>query len=1119
MAYSKRLEKFSLFAREELFQNLRSQLMAMSNGASRLRASSAISDRLLALGFEEVLEEASYTWFNRLITLRYFELHKILPNSLRDLWHAPENLLSTCERVAEFLPQLFAEQTSYCDDSDIDFLFQPAGIVEQLLALPDADFAETEVLGWFYQYYNSTRRQALVSAKRPYTKLELPVATQLFTPAWLSKFLVENSLGRFYLEHGGDSRLAEKWHFYRTPSPSQLSPSQASLLSSSLASTSPEILIDLHSLTFLDPCCGSGHLLSCAFRTFYQMYLAAGFTPSTIPEQILTHNLFGLDVDERATQIATIVILLCAYEYDPAIFQKPIARKLHIRAIPESNSLGKTYIESIKEPTTREQARKLFNFFVDAKNFGSLLMPTVEDFSVLRSYLAKDKSVSAIRRHEFLEPMISTYEMLARRYDVVATNPPYLTNAAMNELLRTFVAENFPLTKHDLSASFVLRGLNFLRDKNSYLAVMTPVSWLSTTRFQPLRQQILQNNCINVLIQPYKHAFFDYAAVEICAFVLQNQLNAQIQPSASAPPNSQNHSSNNTQSEFLRITKKGDMNVQAESFLRGDYESFVHDQKTFLRLPDQRIIYWLDDHLLKHFSEDENLATFAELKTGLVTSDNSQFLRRWYEIPPRQFGKKWRPHNKGGEYRKWFGNQEYVINWVKTVAELKKRKRSKARISRPQNLGYNFRPQLSWSAIGDGDFAVRFYDESFSFNTAGPACFPIRESDQKYLLGLLNSCVAREFVAALNPTLNLNPGDLAKLPIIIDEKFRPRVEELVLQNLQLAAADWHSFETSWDFQIHPLVKYPSEVTIKGAFKQWRIEAQTRFDQMRQNECELNQIFVQLYQLENLIDTSVPDDKVSLRLASRRREVKSLLSYFIGWCFERFDLPPKSLNLAQTSSPTQTLGSAQTSNQANLTPKPRRSSKEKLAAKDIILLPKNILPKLKYFLAECYQVETVAENLAYIADALGKEFGESDEATILRYFQENFYADHLREFHGLPIYWQVDSGPKHAFRAWFYCHNYQTKVFTALKRQLTLLTKKQRLAVEQLQAQLDATTAKGNQKWLTAKYKQSELRLLELQEFYQALTDLQNQNLSLDFDAGIFANYQRFQSILSKLSKS
>lgn len=1057
MSQQKVLEKFSLFAREELFQNFRSQLSSVSKTELP-----EISDRILAIGIDAVLEEVGYTWFNRLITIRYFELHQIFSTSNHqskidsDFWRTPETLLSICCTTADFLPQLFAEQTKYCNDFNLDFLFGSTGIIERLLALPAEYFAETEVLGWFYQYYNSTRRQSLVAAKRPYSKLELPTGTQLFTPKWLSRFLVENSLGRFYLEHGGDTRLTKEWQFYRTST-------------LSLADNN----IDLHSVTFLDPCCGSGHLLACAFRTFYQMYLAAGFEPSTIPEQILTHNLFGLDIDDRAIQIATTVVLLCAYEYDQKIFQKPIARLLHVQAIPESNSLGKTYINSINDPASRNLAQQLFDFFVDAKNFGSLLSPATQDLSALQAYCSADNSPSGARRRHFLEPMIIVYDMLARSYDVVATNPPYLNHAAMNELLKTYVAENFPVAKNDLYASFVLRGLNFLRDKNSYLAVMTPTSWLFTTRFQPFRQQILQNNCIKVLIQPYKHAFFSYAAVEICAFVLQNQ-------------------PNNRQSEFLRITTKGDMNRQAESFLHNDLLSFSHNQKTFLRLPDQKIIYWLDERILKHFYLDDPLAMFAELKSGLVTSDNDRFLRRWYEVPPRQFGKKWLPHNKGGKYCKWFGNQDYVINWSSSVAELKKRKRSKARTSRPQNLEYNFRPQLSWSAIGDGEFSVRFYDESFSFNTAGPACFPIRETDQKYLLGLLNSCVAREFITALNPTLNLNPGDLAKLPVIINEDYHTRIDELVSQNLQLAAEDWHSFEASWEFRLHPLIKYPNAKTIAGAFQKWQNETRERFEQLRQNETELNQIFVKLYQLDDVIDTSISDSQISLRLAERQREVKSLLSFFVGWCFGRFSLPAK----ISGSTKAKTIHQAQ----------------------EPILSSQNILPKLKIFLAQCYQSDTVAENLAYIAETLGKEFGEDDEATISRYFQENFYDNHVRQYHGLPIYWQIDSGSKHIFRALFYCHEYQPKIFTELDQQLAILLKQYQSADSQLKIQLDEAAAKGDQKWLAAKYKQSQAKLAELQKFIQTLTILQSEKPQLDFDAGILTNYRRLQSILTKLPK-
>lgn len=1065
MPHQKSLATFSAFAREKLFQNLHPQLLSVEKS----HTPTSVDQRLLELGPEAALEEACYTWFNRLVVLRYFELHRIFPDQDPNLWHSPINLLSSCRLARTFLPQLFAEQTTYCDDLTLNFCFEKNGVIERLLALPPEAFLETEVLGWFYQFYNSTRRQAVVSAKKPYSKLEIPVATQLFTPSWISQFLVENSLGHFYLKNGGDETLAKDWQFYhpsiddkknRQTNPNSLTDSE----NNPLQKTYP-LKINLEKITFLDPCCGSGHLLACAFRLFYQMYLAAGFSPSEIPSQILTYNLFGLDIDARAVQIATVVILLCAYEYDSEIFQKPIACNLHICEIPESNSVGKVYVDSIKSSSIRKLAEDLFEFFVEAKNFGSLLSPEPKNFSELIQYLADDNSAKTKRSAQNLLPMIQAYEMLTRRYDIVATNPPYLASSAMNELLKDYVAENFADYKKDLSTAFIMRCLAFLRDKNSLFAAMTPATWLFTIKFQPFRQYILQNNCIKVLIQPYKHAFFEYAAVEICAFVLENHLSSS--------------------SEFLRINQNGNMSSQAKSFLNGDFEVFYHDQAKFLQLPDQRILYWLDERMLELFSTTSPLATFANLKPGIITSENQQFLRRWYEVAPRQFKKKWLPHNKGGSYRKWYGNQDYVINWSKTVAELKKRKRSKDRNARPQNLEYNFRPHLSWSAICDGDFSVRFYDESFSFNSAAPGCFPAHENDEKYLLGFLNSCVAEKIVSALNPTLNFNPGDLAKLPIIIDEKSRTRVTELVSQNLDLAKVDYDSFETSWSFKFHPLIKYSDTPTVADAFKKWQTETQQRFYQLQQNEIELNQIFIKLYGLRDVFNSSVPDEKISLQLARCRRDVESLLSFFVGYVFGRFDLPGE----------------------------PTKRSKV------LVLTIENLYPKLKTFLNLCFERTELNNNLTFIADALGREIGENNEATILRYFREKFFAHHLRAYHNLPIYWQVDSGPEHAFRAWFYCHNHQARTLTELQRQVSSSLKNYSSKLNELNQQLENATSKGDQKWLTARKKRLVAKLEELESFATRVAALHAEKPKLNFDQGIQPNYQKMSSVLSPLPKS
>lgn len=1071
MSSQKSLERFARFAREELFRAFRAELQTYDlhsasapiststsapATATATATATAMAGRLRALGFAATLEEVSYTWFNRLVTLRYFELHAILPAQLSShFWHSPETLLSACQAAADFLPALFAGQTQYCDTLTLDFFFQPAGIIEELLALPAEAFQETEVLGWFYQYYNSTRRKSVVAAKRPYTKLEIPVATQLFTPAWISEFLVENSLGRLYAERGKNSVLT---------------------------------LAELRQVTLLDPCCGSGHLLAQAFRKFYTLYAATGVPSSEIPQEILAHNLFGLDVDTRAVQIATTVLLLTAYEFDYEIFQKPIAQHLHIYDIPESNSVGKTYVDNISDLTARAEAQALFDFFVEAKNFGSLLTPPHQTFTNLKKFLSAEQatlstskskisskiSSATLRRQQVLQPMLDVYEMLADHYDIVVTNPPYLASGAMNQLLKDFVAQNYPHYKRDLFAAFTFRCLQFLRTKNSYLGLMTPSSWLCTAQFQPFRQDILQNYCIKVLIQPYNHAFFSYAAVEICAFVLKNQLESE--------------------SEFLHLTLPGDMSIQAENFRAGHYEKFQRDQKIFLDFPEQKIIYWLDDQMAQTFTTADSLATFAELKSGIATGQNQQFLRHWYEIPPRQFGKKWLPHNKGGGYRKWYGNRDYVFNWSNSVAELKQRKRSKSRDSRPQNLDYNFRSAISWSAIGDGKFSARFYDESFSFNAAAPSCFPAHEGDQKYLLGFLNSCVAQKFITALNPTLNLNPGDLAKLPIVFDDDVRPRVEELVTENLQLARADYDSFESSWDFQIHPLLvdsfadlrtfaRANRPAKLADAFQKWQVTTEKRFARLQQNETELNQIFIKLYQLENILDPTVPDENISLRLADQSREIKTLLSFFVGFSFGRFTLP--TLRRPRT-------------NVLELTELP---------------------PRFKNFLQNCFQPSAAQENLTYVAETLGTTINERPADTILRYFTEQFYTDHLRVYHNLPIYWQIDSGPEHAFRALLYYPNYQPESLAVLQQRAAVTLKTYESQQQELSNQFAAATWQGNQRWIAGRQQHLLAKIAELQNFQTKLSALQAENWQPNYDAGIRANYQHLQAILAKLLKS
>lgn len=1080
MLDQKLLEKYALFARDQLTHAFSQQLKTLYTDQQP-----EIQERVRSIGFEATIEEATYTWFNRLITLRFFENNHFFaePGHDADPWQSLATLLRATDTLSTYLPQLFPQHKSYLHLFDLEFLFAPQGIIAQLLSLPAVNFTQTEVIGWLYQYYNSSQRHAIISHRKPYTKAEIPCVTQFFTPAWIVRFLVENSLGRYYIEHTGDESLLPKWQYFTN--------------SADLTLTS-DPQFDPLNLKFLDPCCGSGHILIYAYEVLTQIYHACGHNPDDIPYLILTHNLFGFEIDDRAAEISYLALLLRARFDDANIFQKLAAHALAIIAIPESNDLGKRQLSRISDPDCFAEAEDLFNFFVEAKNLGSLLVTrSPAAFPKLSRYLqdrSEDTTLNPLR------DLLCAYNLLSQKYDVIATNPPYINHRSMNQILKDYVSMHFSEAKNDLYSAFIQRCSLFLESsntttlksqksgQNAYFAFMTPSNWLFTTQFQPFRTEILSKYCITVLIQAYKHAFFDAAKVQICAFVLKNSPRGR--------------------GEFLRISAPGDIIDQQKFFLERRYEQFSHANSDFITAPDSAIMYWLSDKALKAFTELPPLSEYAEIKQGIATADNDRFLKLWFEVDPQQLDRRWLPHNKGGEYRKWYGNREYVIDWENSGRALKNFKQDRQLRARPQNLSYNFRPALSWSAISEADFAMRYYDANFTFNIAGPCCFPATENFH-YLLGLLNSAAGSYFLRALNPSLNYNVGDLAKFPVYFEEASRPRIEQLVRENLSLSAQDWAAFEPHRDFRSHPLLNYPNSSTLSDNFAKWQYDCTKHFIQLRDNETKLNQIFAKIYQLESEIECTVPEDRICLQLADEKRELKSLLSFFVGQVFGRFNSP--ALESRKNFSPSQKSKVCRKSSGSSQTPFLI------LSFSDSQNRQQNIISQLEDFLVRYFPSSQLEANLAYIATALSPEFGESSRDTISRYFRESFYTDHSKTYSGRPLYWLLDSGPEHSLRALVYCHQLTPQILSNLsQKHLPALMQSYDTARTALAQRLSADNRAGNRKHLAPRLAKLERQLTELSAFQERLAALLAEPPQLDFNQGILPNYLKYQSILAPL---
>lgn len=1127
-----KLKKFAATFRSALSQAFKQQLQALNLDDPTTLPSNptpdyaALSRAIRALTPARVLETATYTWFNRLVALRFMELRGLLPPEAPSPWDSRGHLLRSTHQLATQLPQIFTGP-AYLDL----FLPEDAALVpllQPLLALAPQNFQSIETIGWLYQYYQQSSRRS--QSRRPYAKSEVPAATQLFTPDWVVKFLVENSIGRWWLDHGGDPALAQNWSFLvpcsNPPSTRATSPAHEI---SSLHPTPPP---DPTTIKIFDPCCGSGHILVYAFAVLEQIYRAAGFAAQDIPELILRHNLYGLDLDPRAATLATLAVLLRARLSDPAILHRPIAQTWCCHSFPDPAAFPRSLLDAPPTVALQDQAHTLFDHFTLGQDLGSLLLPAATDFSVLTQYLAPTNPLST-----YLSPYLTVHQLLADHYDFVITNPPYLRSSLMNQPLKNYLKDNFTDFKADTFAAFIYRSTLWLKPQGR-LALMTPSNWLHATTFQPLRQFILQHLWLNTLVQPAPGSFFSEAAVDVCASVFQHPAASTTStPPAPACPGS-------SATTFLRLTTKTSMPEQGrllQHYLHGPsaqssaatapdppaVHQYQRPLSDFASLPGQPFLYQLSPRALQLLRTAPKLADYAPPCQGIITGDNHRYLRYWFEPDPSTLGTKWLPHNKGGDYRKWYGNREFVIDWDAQISTAKsssipsiaaQKPAASRRRARLANLDKNFQPSLSWSAITSGDLSVRFYDERFTFNSAAPSCFP-PVSQRLYLLGLLNSVVAQFFARAINPSLNLNPGDLAKLPVIIDEAIRPQVESLVQANLNLAQTDYDEQETSPDFTVHPLLRLaqttptsqPDQAVSDAQSDQTASAApssladlcaayqklcRNRQSQLQTNETTLNQLFLTSFHLTAELSPQVQLSTLSLQVPTTSAIIRTFLSYIVGCALGRFQPPTLQSLRPLTPPPLQP-------------PAPPPPSSLAAPRPPLQTIP-DLLSYLNTFLSTYFGAGNLSANLNFIADQLDRTYHEPAPTAIARYLAKQFFTDHARTYHHCPIYWQFTSGRAHAFDAFLYAHRYR----------LTNPTPADPSTKTSTLSALQSLVASARPSPITTHCTPARRARLqqELQAYAAALAPLAADPPRLNFDLGIAANYARLQPLLAKLPR-
>ena len=1040
-------------------------------------------------------------------------------------------LIVQCNALNKILPGMFQKIADYTELLLPDNLLREGSVIQQMIELiPEDDWKDAvQIIGWLYQYYNSEKKDDVFAALKKnvkITKENIPAATQLFTPDWIVRYMVENSLGRLWLEGhpdikeqflpteeeqsayaaGNRDQEDTKWHYYLEEA-EQESEVQAQLaeIRKEYATLTPD------QLKVIDPCSGSGHILAYMFDVLMKIYESYGYTTREAVASIVENNLYGLDIDDRAAQLAYFVVMMKTVEYDKRFLKRkdgdgnPKIPQPHVYAITESGHTDKdgkkhkNYDEYTLEYFCNGDAKlkkamdTIISELYDAKEYGSILTVTLQDWFALYARFAEIKEDIHVSRKAALRellPLVQTAQALAQKYDTVVTNPPYMGSSGMSAKLSDYVKKNYPDSKADLFAVFIEK-CGQMPKKNGYQAMITQHAWMFLSSFEKLRGKLLHTDIVN-MTHLGARAFEEIGGevVQTTSFVIRKSYAADYK------------------GEYCRLIEPTTQQGKEDMFLAGE-NRYSTNQFNFSKIPGSPVSYWVSVNVLSTFECSLPLSELANPKQGLITGDVNRFVRKWYECvradlstssSPQNVNRvgKWFPYCNGGEFRKWYGNNDDVVNWQDDGFEIKNFVDDKGKPrSRPQNQQYYFHEGGTWTAISSSLFSVRYFPEGYLFSNAGMAIYA-EPRKLKYIIGFLNSKLCQLYLSLLNESLNYNQGDIAKLPIIFENV--DLVVAKVVTSIDIVKKDWDSFETSWDFQHHPLLR--NVPTIAEAFIQWQAECADRFNQLKANEEALNRIFIDIYGLQDELTPEVEDKDVTVRKADLGRDIRSFISYAVGCMFGRYSLDVDGLAYAG--------GEWGASKYASFA-----------ADKDNIIpicddeyFEDDIVGLFVEFVKTVYGADTLDENLKFIADALG---GKGQPKNVIRnYFLSDFYSDHCKIYQKRPIYWLFDSGKKNGFKALIYMHRYKPDTIARIRTDYVHEQQaRYRTAIANLEQRI-ANASTGERVKLNKKLVKLQVQDTELRKYEEKIHHLADQMISIDLDDGVKKNYAIFQDVLAKI---
>ena len=1144
-------------------------------------------------GFAHTVDAVAYTWFNRFAALRYMELHGYLDHGHRALSSTDSSLpdiltfasdlaqsgelpglkpalvtemklagnrdgelyrmllVAQCNALSAAMPFLFERIDDETELLLPDNLLRTDSVIAKLVdAIDEEDWKEVEIIGWLYQFYIAEEKERVdrkLKAGGTVEWQEIPAKTQLFTPKWVVQYLVHNSIGRLWMMANPTSTLNAQWPYYIEPA--QQAPDVQTQLNALIQVRMDEDggSLNPESITLLDPACGSGHILVEAYEVLKAIYLERGYQPRAVPRLILEKNLFGLDIDDRAAQMAGFALMMKARADDRRLFSEPI--KLNVMSLQESKGLNAEVLtralqtvtsgarsqldvsisasefgasdlfpgtqpqmnlgEALAADTAHDQARPaivaLISTFAQAKTFGSLIQIPRALFAQLSSVAdslqmaLKNGDLYAKAAAQDLLPLVAQARVLGTLYDVTAANPPYMGSKGMSPVLKDYARAIFPDSKSDLFAMFMERGFGWCK-QTGFSSMVTMQSWMFLSSYEVMRKNLLRERTLSSMVHMGNGVMG--IAFGTAATVIQAQHVNNVAGNFSYCDND-----DIGETGFPKLFPVSNERLK------------VAKPDNFKKIPGSPIAYWLTPKVTEVFVNARKLGDIAEARMGLATGDNDKYVRLWFEcrhgeigfeMPSREVadasGCRWFPYSKGGAYRRWYGNNEYVVDWLNDGFELQTTKHETGRVwAHNFNLDNIFKESITWSDITSGAISVRFNAAGFLFDGSGTSAFFRSQEEKLSVLGFLNTSFANEIVKVLNPTFHFQTGDFRNLPF--DHHFVTKSHtDLIAAAVALSKQDWDAFEVSWDFSGLPLIGTNRQnKTLEIAWKEWSHECQRRLIELKDIERENNRFFINAYGLQDELSPEVPERQITLARADREKDCQRLMSYAIGCMMGRYSLSEPGLIYAQAGN----VG-FDTSRYATFP----ADSDGIVPLTDELWFEDDAASRIPEFLHAVWGTDTLTENMAWLAESLGTKASETPDETIRRYLADKFYKDHLQTYKKRPIYWLFSSGKQGAFQALVYLHRYHEGTLARVRAEYVVpLTGKIQSRIDMLQKDGDVASSTAARNKLAKEVEKLKKKHVELLSYDEQLRHHADTRITLNLDEGVKVNYGKFGDLL------